>query len=656
MVHGNFMPVLMLMALAVSLVWLFRRLGLPPIVAYLCCGLVGGPELLGLVENDHQIQLFAEFGIVFLLFSLGLEFSLPRLLAMRHWVFGLGLCQVVLSIVFFMALSMGAGLSGTSAFVVASMAALSSTAVVIKQMAEYGTLREKRSQLAVSVLLFQDLAVVPVLIVIPLLAATTDQSLPWAISIAIVKGTLVVAILLAVGKWLLPRLFSEVAATRSDELFMLTTLLVTFLAAGLTYYFGLSMALGAFLAGMMLGESQYRHQLESDIRPFRDILLGLFFVTIGMRLELSVLQAQWYWVILGLGVLLVAKVLIVRLSAWLVKVPKEDAWAAGIKLAQMGEFSFVIAALATKHTLLDAQQSSLLLATGLISMALTPYLVKQSKPWAKAISGRRSQPEPDNSTVNPGNQQPQVLILGFGRVGQSASRLLRMEAIPYVAIDGDPVRVQEARNAGEHVLYGNAARTDILKSAGVDGAKIALITFDQHTSALSVIEAIKSLRADLPIVVRTRKDHHLEELYAAGASQVVPEILEGSLMLVSQVMHLSGVPISRIFKRVRKERKAHYQHLHGFFPGESTDLHQDTEQKLEFMHAVILGPDAFAVGQALSELQLGRLRVELHGLRRDKQEITDPGQHEVLKAGDVMVISGKPRRVERAERYLLEGD
>lgn len=655
--HGNLGNILILLSVAVATVWLFKRINLPPILAYLFCGILAGPDLLALFEHPEDMQNFAELGIVFLLFSLGLEFSLPKMLAMRHLVFGVGLGQMVLTTLVFMGLAWLLGFDGKASLVIGGIVALSSTAIVIKQTSDLGILNTSRAQIAVSILLLQDLAVVPLLILVPLLAAGSEQSLAIAISMAFLKGVIVVAILLFIGKWVLPKVFSEVARTRTDELFVLTTIMVALMAAGLAFSFGLSMALGAFLAGMMLGESQYKHQLEADIRPFRDILMGLFFITIGMRLELHNLPHQIHWALFGLVVIVVLKVILIRLSAAIFNLGKQDAWAAGLKLCQMGEFSFVLAALAVDNAILTSQQGSLLLTIGVMSMAITPWLVDKSPHFAKTISPEAT---PDVKAFDQLSEQDQaltdhVLIFGFGRVGQSVSRLLKIEAIPYMVVDADPIRVQESQSAGEPVYFGDVKQKDILRSVGIERAKLVLITFDQHEKAMSVIQLVSSLYPDLPVVVRTRKDYRMEELLEAGASQVVPEILEGSLMLVTQVLQLSGVPMSRILKRVRKERIGHYANMHGFFPGETTELDYAKQDKLEFMHAVILTEDAYAVGKSITALKLERGRIQVKGLRRDNHEIAEPESDTVLQEGDVLVISGKPRKVERAERFLLEG-
>ncbi|WP_340677009.1 cation:proton antiporter, partial [Paraglaciecola sp.] len=493
--HGNLANIVILMAVAVAAVWLFKRINLPPILAYLFCGILAGPDLLALFEHPEDMQNFAELGIVFLLFSLGLEFSLPKMLAMRHLVFGVGLAQMVLTSLVFTVLAVWLGFDSKAALVVGSIVALSSTAIVIKQSSDLGILNTPRAQIAISILLLQDLAVVPLLILVPLLAGDAQQSLWLAIAMAFIKGLVVVVILMSVGKWILPKLFSEVARTRTDELFVLTTIMVALMAAGLAFSFGLSMALGAFLAGMMLGESQYKHQLEADIRPFRDILMGLFFITIGMRLELHNLPGQLHWALLGLLCIMTLKVLLIRISAWMVKLNSQDAWAAGFKLCQMGEFSFVLAALAVDHQILTTEQGSLLLTIGVMSMALTPWLMGKSHDFAKRIS---PQPVPqvigvENITTQHQGMTDHILIFGYGRVGQSVSRLLKTEAIPYMVVDSDPVRVKESQSAQEPVYFGDVKHKDILRAVGIERAKLVLITFDEHEKAKSVIQLIASL-------------------------------------------------------------------------------------------------------------------------------------------------------------------
>ncbi len=643
-----------LLALAVFFVWLFKRVNLPPILAYLATGLVAGSSLTGLVANPDQYHYVAEMGIVFLLFTLGLEFSFPRLMAMRHLVFGAGSAQVIISIAVFMSAAIMFDFNWVSALAIGGILALSSTAIVIKQLNESGTLHNTRGQLAVSVLLFQDIAVVPLLIAIPILASSSGDGVGMAILMSIFKGMVVFAILLAFGKYILPIVFNEIAKARTEELFVLTTILVTVIAALLTYLFGLSMPLGAFLAGMMLGESQYRHQLEADIRPFRDILMGLFFITIGMQLNLSQIGQNGLILIGLLLAVMFTKVLINRLSAWFVNCKSSDGWAVAIMLCQVGEFGFVLIALALEHQVLEPEAATLLIGVGVLSMAMTPTMVHHSQVLAKKIS-------PDDSLIGEetpdyeNNLSDHVIICGFGRVGQTVSRFLKMEAVPFIALDMDPVRVSEAKTAGENIQFGNARYSEILEAAGLARAKLVIITFGDYNKSEAVVQKVLKLHPEVKILVRTRTDEHLEKLQVMGVSEVVPESLEGSLMLVSHVLYMTGVPVPRILKRLQKERKNRYGKLHGFYRGEDTNMGPARVDMLEFLHAILLTDDAKAIGKTIAELRLEDRRVTLSGLRRNGVELPDPPAETVLMPQDILIVKGKPRRVERAEQYILGG-
>jgi CPA2 family monovalent cation:H+ antiporter-2 len=650
------LELLAILSSAVLIVWLFRRLQLPAILAYLVAGVLVGDHGLALAQEHVDYEHFAELGIVFLLFTLGLEFSLPKLLAMRHLVVTVGSLQVIISLVLFMLVAMFFGQSFAAAITIGGILALSSTAIVIRQLSESGGMKKKSGQLSVAVLLFQDVAVVPLLIVIPLLAQGGDSSFIMALLFALVKGVFVVSLLLFAGKWLLPRLFNLVAQVRTDELFVLTTLLVTLVASALTQWFGLSMALGAFLAGMMLGESQYKHQLEADIRPYRDILLGLFFVTVGMKLNIGVVFSSPLIIISLLICFMVVKILVVVLLAKRAGESSKDAWAAGIMLAQMGEFGFVLIALASQVEVLPDTTASILLGTGVLSMAITPYMISHARAWAlwlskeKQLDTKALEELPQNTSLH-----DHVIICGFGRIGQTVSRFLKQESIDFVAIDIDPLRTTKAREAGENVLFGSSRQAELLHAAKLSKAKLVVIAFGEDKQSLDVIQKVRALAPDVPILVRTRNDDQLDELHAAGANEVVPESLEGSLMLVSQVLSLSGVPFSRIVRRVQKERKNHYNHLHGFFQGEHTDMSPDAIDRIEFAHAIILVDDSFATGKSIRLLKLDESRVFVIALRRNNIESEEPDLDTILLAQDTLIVRGKPRRVERAERFVQEG-
>lgn len=650
------LELLAILTSAVLIVWLFRRLQLPAILAYLVAGVLVGEHGLALAQEHVDYEHFAELGIVFLLFTLGLEFSLPKLMAMRHLVVTVGSLQVTISLVLFMVVAMLLGQSFASSLTIGGILALSSTAIVIRQLSESGGMKKKSGQLSVAVLLFQDVAVVPLLIVIPLLAQDGDSSFILALLFALVKGVFVVSLLLFAGKWILPRLFNLVAQVRTDELFVLTTLLVTLVASALTQWFGLSMALGAFLAGMMLGESQYKHQLEADIRPYRDILLGLFFVTVGMKLDINVVFSSPLTIVFLLICFMVIKTVIIAVLAIRAGESPKDAWASGIMLAQMGEFGFVLIALASQVEILPEKTASILLGTGVLSMAITPYMVAHARSWALWFSREKQvDTQPLEQLPKSASLQDHVIICGFGRIGQTVSRFLKQESIDFVAIDIDPLRATKAREAGENVLFGSSRQAELLHAAKLSSAKLVVIAFGEDKQSLDVIQRVRSLAPEVPILVRTRNDDQLDELHAAGANEVVPESLEGSLMLVSQVLSLTGVPFSRIVRRVQKERKNHYNHLHGFFQGEHTDMGPDAIDRIEFAHAILLTDDSYANGHSIASLKLEERRVIVVALRRDDIETEEPAADTVLQPQDTLIVRGKPRRVERAERFVQEG-
>ena len=645
-----------LLVAAVLFVWIFKRVGLPPILAYLATGVLAGSHSVGWMTQTHEMDLVAELGIVFLLFSLGLEFSISRLMAMRNIVFGLGSLQVVVTSTVLIVILYCLNFSLLTSFTIGVIMMLSSTAVVVKLLKENGELNKRRGQLAIGVLLLQDIAVVPLLIILPLLAATGSQSISWALAVALTKGAFVCLLLWAIGKWILPKVFNEIALVRTDELFMLTTLLVALFAALLTYSFGLSMALGAFLAGMMLGESHYRHQLEADIRPFRDILMGLFFVTVGMQLNVMYVLNNSLLIIGALVGLLVLKIAVMAISAQLMGERKQDALACAFMLWQMGEFGFVLIALGAQHQLLTNQQVSFLIALGVLSMALTPFLIDKTPFILKRIGvlDRASQAwesEPKSSTL----YSDHVIICGFSRVGQTVARFLKPEAIDYIAIESNPILVQEGKAAGEPILFGHVKQKDILKCAGVERARLVIITFTEFEQTQIVIDAIKQVAPEVKILIRTKDDSQLERLKELGVTEVVPETLEASLMLVSHVLSMSGVPMSRIIRRVSTERHNRYQLLQRFFTGEYLDVDEDAHERLEYLHAIALPDKAFAVNKSIAALNLAKRKVSIKSLRRQNNEIDNPSDHTILLANDILILQGKPRRVERVEHYLFDG-
>jgi CPA2 family monovalent cation:H+ antiporter-2 len=652
---------LLLLAASVLGVVVFRLLNLPPMLGYLVVGIVIGPHALGLVPDTREARYLAEFGVVFLMFSIGLEFSLPKLRSMRQIVFGLGLAQVTLTIVAVMGagyvmhqvLSRWFDITLAGAFALGGALAMSSTAIVLKLMAERLELESEHGRRIVGVLLFQDLAVVPLLVIVPALATQPDH-LPTALGWALVKATVILGLLLLGGQWLLRRWFHLVAKRRSHELFILNVLLVTLGLAYITEHAGLSLALGAFVAGMLISETEYRHQVEEDIKPFRDVLLGLFFITIGMLLNLQVVVNQAGWVLLALLVPTAFKLLLVIGLARLLGASAGTAIRTALPLATAGEFGFVLLNQAGGLQLLAPEVMQVVLAAMLLSMLATPFLIQYSERialrFAKNEWMARSLALTQVATRSMAAER-HVIICGYGRSGQHLARMLSQEGIGYVALDLDPDRVREAAAAGDSVVYGDAGRKEMLIAAGVSRAAALVVSYNDAHSALKVIHFAHELAPQLPIIVRTQDDTDLDRLLAAGATEVVPEIFEGSLMLGSHALVLLGVPVTRVIKRVREARDSRYRLLRGYFHG-ADDTTEFDDAGHERLHSISIGAGSPAAGRALRELDLRGVGAEVTAIRRHGIRGADPTDDTVLMAGDVVVLRGLPEALERAEERL----
>ncbi|ABA75704.1 MULTISPECIES: cation:proton antiporter [Pseudomonas] len=563
-----FANLLIILASSLVMIALFRRLRLPPVLGYLCVGLMVGPKAFDWINESEHLPDLAELGVVFLLFSLGLEFSLSKMIALRQVVFRLGSQQVMITTLLLGGVLMLLGMPATPALLLGAGLSLSSTAIVTKELGSLGEIFSSHGQNAVGVLLFQDVVAVLLLTLVPVFAGSSDQAWYWALPLTLLKTVLLFFGLLLASRWLLPRLFQEVAASRSAELFVLLALVIVLLTAWLTHLLGLSPALGAFLAGMLLGESHYRHQIEADIRPFRDILLGLFFVSIGMLIDLQLFASHSLLIIgMTLGLLVIKGLVVALLVKWRGS-DSETAWRSGLALAQGGEFCFALMAQMQQTRLLPAELGALLLAATFCSMLLTPLLLRAAPRIAAALHRKPNQEAQieEISALNAGFDG-HVVICGYGRVGQSIGRFMRNAGQSYVALDNDPVRIQEAATAERDVHYGDSTRGDLLTAVGLLRARLLVIAVDQADVALRVLKEARRLNPTVPILVRTRDDSQSAELKAAGASEVVPELLESSLMLGSHALILLGFPAHRVQEKVDQVRIDRYRLLHGFYPG-----------------------------------------------------------------------------------------
>lgn len=655
---------LLYLVAAVAGVVLCRLAKLPPMLGYLAVGVVIGPNAMALAKDSAGVRYLAEFGVVFLMFVIGLEFNLPKLKSMRKLVFGLGLAQVLLTIVgtvighfllvwLFSFTSRPWQLSWQGAVVLASAMAMSSTAIVVKMMADRLELESEHGRRVMGVLLFQDLAVVPLLVLIPSLDSG-GRDMVVALGWGAFKAAALLGLLLVGGQKVMRWWLTLVARRKSEELFILNLLLVTLGLAWLTEHFGLSLALGAFLAGMLIAETEYKHQVETDIRPFHDVLLGLFFITIGMKLDWRPVLDQWLLVLMLSLLPVGVKFVLVTVLARLFGTPSGTALRTGLYLAQAGEFGFVLLTLGAQQQLIDPQWISPVLASMVLSMLASPFLITYSDRIVMRLSTSDWLMQSVAMTTiakRAINTQSHVIIAGYGRSGQNLARILEAEHIPYMALDLDPDRVRQAAAAGQSVVFGDAARLQSLMAAGLARANAVVVSYHDTPSALKILRLVQEHAPKVPVIVRTIDDSDLEKLQAAGATEVVPEAIEGSLMLASHALALVGVPMRRVIRVVQDQRDARYGLLRGYFHGADDDTFDELGNMR--LHSVTLPVASGCLGQTLGDQALHAVGVSVASVRRASGAVTRPDDHLVLTAGDTLVLSGLPEPLARAEEKLL---
>lgn len=579
MLEQPLMLLLLLLGAAIGVVWAFQRLRIPPVLGYLLVGVLLGPHTPGPVIEGHQLRLLAEYGIVFLLFTIGLNFSLPQIRALRHTVFWLGTAQVVLTTAVVGLLAWLAGLAPSAAFVVGAVFAQSSSTIIGKQLEDQREEHSRHGRLALAMSVFQDVTAVPFVVVIPVLGLTVVAdgvalSLGWAV----VKAALALGGVYLAGRWLMQPFFHAITARRSAELFTLTVLFVSLAAAWVTSSLGLSMAFGAFLAGMMLGETEFRHQIESAIRPFRDVLLGLFFIGIGMLFDLSALPRIWHLALGGALLLMASKTLLVAPIVRLAGSDPLSAWRSALLLAVGGEFGFALLAIAGQTDVIGGRIEQVALMSVLLSMILGPLLIRYSEALSLLLAGRAA---PGGAVKGEAADAQgadalvgHVILCGYGRVGHAIAALLAASEVPFLAYDTDLARVAQGRADGHRVLYGDISDTGLFGLAQAQRAALILITIDDAEIALRSVSSLRRLYPGVPIIARARDLEQSARLLEAGATQAYPEAVEATLRLGAAALEMIGASHDNVevliqgvrdedYAPVREDRPAGTSHLSG---------------------------------------------------------------------------------------------
>jgi monovalent cation:H+ antiporter-2, CPA2 family len=648
MAHQSLSTVLILLATALFVVVLFRRINLPAILGYLLVGIAIGPFALRLVPDTQGTAHLAEFGVVFLMFSIGLEFSLPQLVAMRKSVFGFGGAQVGFTILLTLAVALLAGQSWQTGLIIGGVLSMSSTAIISKALTDTSALHSAHGKQIMGAALFQDIAVVPLLVMVPALALPTDQ-LFSAIGWAVLKAAVVLAVILYFGKLLMTPLFNLVARQKSSELFVLALGM-----AWITAAVGLSLALGAFVAGMLISETQYRYQVDNDIRPFRDVLLGLFFITIGMLLNVSVLFNKWVLVLIVLLAFVTLKFLLIVGLSMALRHERAVSLRCGLALAPAGEFGFVLLSLAGQLKSVPENTMQIVLAAMLISMILSPIILKYSDRivmYLVASEWEQRSVELQQLAMRTMMVKKHVIICGYGRSGQSVARFLRQEKVTVIALDTDPQRVKQASAGGDAVMFGDASKREVLTAAGLPRAAAVVISFADTHAAMTILTHIKQLRPDVPVIVRS----DIDKLKDAGAAEIVAEVVESSLMLATQTMLRLGVPVKTVLGHLRDARGERYEIMRGFFKGatDSDDPAQASDGTQ--LKSFVIDAGAAAVGKTIEAVGLEAIGVTLNTLRRNGVRQLAPDVQTRIEADDILVLYGTPQALAKAEAMLLQG-
>jgi len=657
---GVLRQLLIVLAATISIVFLFHKLRLPAIVGFLLAGVIMGPNGLKWIRAIEQVETLAEIGVVLLLFTIGLEFSLERILPIRRHVLWAGGLQIVLTTLAVVLISSSLGFSLEVGIFYGFLVSLSSTAIVLRIYNERGEIDAPQGRWAAGILLFQDLCIVPMILLVPILGQSGRGSY-LLIGWALVKAVLLLGLIVLAARRLLPWILRQVALLRNRELFILFVIFVCLGTAWLTSEAGLSLALGAFIAGLVISESEFSHQIVADILPLRDTFSGIFFISIGMLLDLHFLAQDVFTPLLNSSLIVALKSTVVLLVLWLVYGSVRLGVVLALSLAQIGEFSFILARAGQDYGLLSAVGEQTFLAASILSMIATPFLIQGAHRIAfglQGITGKKpgqESPEGEQGAGSPGTGH--VIIVGYGLNGQNLSRVLREVGVPYRILEMDPALVRQAKEAGEPIVFGDGTRPEVLKNVAAEGARVLVVAISDPVATAHVVSQARRLRDDLYLIVRTRYVAQIDRLYRLGADQVIPEEFETSVEIFARVLQQYHIPRNVISLQVDLIRKEHYGTLRGLrLQGKRLDELSQFLAGITTDTCLIL-EESPAAGKSLGDLQLRTLSgAAVIAVVRNGQSIPNPAGDCVLAAGDVLVLMGDHKALDQAARMLSQAE
>jgi monovalent cation:H+ antiporter-2, CPA2 family len=653
----NFLRELVIVLTAtIAIVFVFQKLRLPNIVGFLLTGVIIGPHGFQLIQSVDQVESLAEIGVVLLLFTIGLEFSLETILSVQRRVVWAGLLQVVLTTLVVLAVARLLGASVEVGLFYGFLVSLSSTAIVLRIYHDRGEINSLQGRLASGLLLFQDLCVVPMMLLLPVLAGSGQDSI-FLIVWVLAKSLITLLVIVWTARKLLPRLLHQVALLRNREIFVLFVVLVCFGTAWLTSESGLSLALGALVAGLVISESELSHQIVADILPLRDCFSGIFFISIGMLLNLGLLSQDFRITLLELLLMIGIKSMVLFAVFWWLYRSIRLGVVLGLGLAQIGEFSFVLAKAGINFKLLSPADGQIFLAASILSMMATPFLIQWAHAWAFGFEGLFKDIGFNRSTSGAANETASatghVIVVGYGLNGQNLARVLKEVSIPYRVLEMDPDLVRSAKAGGEPISFGDGTRPELLQQVGIDKARILVVAISDPAATARLVSQARRLRTDLYIIVRTRYVAEIDHLYRLGANQVIPEEFETSVEIFARVLQEYHIPRNVISLQVDLIRREHYGTLRGIrLQGKQLDaLSQFLVGTTSDIFSIVEASPA--IGKSLEEINLPlRSGVSVIAVVRDGKSYPNVGNDFKLAVGDMLVLLGGHKALDDAAQIV----
>lgn len=648
---GILKDIILIFALSTIVNFLFTKIRVPTIIGYMLTGILAGPHLLALLESGHEIELMAEIGIILLMFTIGLEFSLNHLLKIRKIVFFGGLLQFILTSAIIMAVAMIYHVDWKGSLFFGFLTALSSTAIVLKILQERSEVTSNYGRTIIGILIFQDLILVPLLLFTPVLGGDFIET--GGLYILLLKTVFILAFVYVGNRWLMPKLLRIIAMTKNSELFLMSILLICLSVAFITSELGLSLAFGAFLAGLMVSESEYSHNAFGHLIPFKDTFSSFFFVSIGMLLDLNFVYDNLLFIIQLVAIVILVKALIAGGTAFVLGHTFIGTIMVGIALSQVGEFSFILARIGLQHNIVSSFYFQLFIAVSIITMSSSPFLIPISKRFAQFILKKFTLPKSLVEGIFPLPQieipdyEKHLVFIGKDTRALNLTKMAKYLDLPYISIAFDPAVVRERQKKGENIIYGDAINDPILIKAHADKAQIVVISVGNLITSMAIVERVKMLNKKAFIIVRTKNIEDIEELYKLGVDQVIPEEFETAIELFERILKKLLVPAKKINSTIGKIRNDHY----GIFRDKILKPDYSIMEELPNLNisAIKLDDDVFVIGKSLDELKIrSTYGVTVVGILRGSELFEHPDSKITFKSGDVVYIMGRPGQVKMA--------